>query len=396
MGQVHTHIDDSTLPMFVTTGSTHVIRSVNSALCLLLEQAEGAIVGRPLAAPLGDHSQAPGEGDALALLDLVYATGTPEFGVDLARVLGVQAPSGLCAVWPMLGSDHRPSGLLIQIGAPTSTVPAQCDDGTGEDELQDVNGRLLMAGLLAQEQAEVQLALKADADAELTARNEFISIAAHELCTPVTGIKLGAELALRSLENGTPDIQLGVQYLRNVVAGTNHLVLLLNDLMDVSRMQRGQLLLRVRPIDLGELVSGVALRYTRADGEQRHITTDLPAAPVIVAGDALRLEQVLDNLLSNAIKYSPDGGEIGVRLRPAPDGIVLTVSDAGIGLTPGAQERIFEPFGRADNAMRQEFPGMGLGLHICRQIAAAHGGRMWADSRGEGRGMTVSVWLPHT
>ena len=74
---------------------------------------------------------------------------------------------------------------------------------------------------------------------------------------------------------------------------------------------------------------------------------------------------------------------------------MLTVGDDGIGLAPGAQERIFEPFGRGDNARRQGLPGMGLGLHICRRIAEAHGGRMWAESPGEDRGMTVSMWLPN-
>jgi signal transduction histidine kinase len=114
----------------------------------------------------------------------------------------------------------------------------------------------------------------------------------------------------------------------------------------------------------------------------------------MVAGDAGRLEQIQDNLLSNAVKYSPGGGEIGVSLRQAIDGVVLIVSDAGIGLPAGAHERIFEPFGRAANATQQGLPGMGLGLHICRQIAEAHGGRMWAESPGEDRGTIVSMWLP--
>jgi signal transduction histidine kinase len=124
------------------------------------------------------------------------------------------------------------------------------------------------------------------------------------------------------------------------------------------------------------------------------VTVDAPAASLVGAGDSGRLEQILDNLLSNAVEYSPAGGEIGVSLRQAVDGIVLTVSDSGIGLPPGAQERIFEPFGRARNAMRLGLPGMGLGLHICRQIDRAHGGRMWAESAGEGQGMTVGLWLP--
>jgi signal transduction histidine kinase len=170
--------------------------------------------------------------------------------------------------------------------------------------------------------------------------------------------------------------------------------LLINDLMDVSRMQSGELLLRVTPLDLVTLVSTVAQRYAEKGGERHLVKTEIPAIPLLVDGDAGRLEQVLDNLLANAVKYSPLGGEINVILRHAVDGAVLTVSDTGIGLTPGAQERIFEPFGRAANAMRQGLPGMGLGLHICRQIAEAHGGRMWAESAGEGQGTIVGLWLP--
>jgi signal transduction histidine kinase len=143
------------------------------------------------------------------------------------------------------------------------------------------------------------------------------------------------------------------------------------------------------------------------------VIIDLPERPLLVNGDSGRLEQVLDNMLSNAVKYTPAGGEITVRLgevlpgssfdttstRPpwAPDargGIVLTVTDTGIGMPLGEQERIFEPFGRATNATQYGMPGMGLGLYICRLIVEAHGGRMWAESAGEGQGTTVGVWLP--
>ena len=114
----------------------------------------------------------------------------------------------------------------------------------------------------------------------------------------------------------------------------------------------------------------------------------------------MRLEQVLDNMLSNAVKYTADGGKITVRLVVVDrlagerDGLVLTVTDTGIGLPPGEAACIFEPFGRASNARQHGAPGLGLGLHICRRIVDAHGGRVWADSPGEGQGTTLSVWLP--
>jgi signal transduction histidine kinase len=113
-----------------------------------------------------------------------------------------------------------------------------------------------------------------------------------------------------------------------------------------------------------------------------------------LTADPHRLQQVLSNLLENAVKYSPAGGDVEVTLRIDGLGVLVCVSDSGIGLPTTAAETIFEPFGRASNAQRQQLPGMGLGLYIARQIVEQHGGRIWADSAGEGLGTQVSVWLP--
>lgn len=112
-------------------------------------------------------------------------------------------------------------------------------------------------------------------------------------------------------------------------------------------------------------------------------------------GDADRLEQVLTNLLENAVKYSPTGGEVTLQLQADAEGLLLTVRDTGIGLPAGAEEVVFEPFGRASNATANRVPGMGLGLYICRDIVQRHGGRIWVESPGEGQGTTAFVWLPH-
>jgi signal transduction histidine kinase len=385
-------VDRSPLPTIATQGQAHMVRYVNPAFCWLVGQTAETIVDSPVKEALSPCSG--NEHDAtLALLDLVYGTGTAEFGLDLAHVFGNASAIHLpCAVWPMLGDDNRPLGLLIQVSARAGQVPVP-PNGT-PDELLDVNQRLVLAGLKAQEQADVELTLRGQAEAALNVRDEFMSIAAHELRTPVTAIKAGAQLAQRRLDDSTPDGVRTLQYLDGIVRAANRLVLLINDLMDVSRMRDGQLLLRRAPMDLVSLVSAVTQRYSETSGEDHDWTLDMPAASLVVTVDAGRLEQVLDNLLSNAVKYSPGGGDIEVSLRRVVDGITLRVRDSGIGLTPGAHERIFEPFGRAPNATRHGMPGMGLGLHICRRIAEAHGGRMWAESDGEGQGMTVSLWLP--
>jgi signal transduction histidine kinase len=103
---------------------------------------------------------------------------------------------------------------------------------------------------------------------------------------------------------------------------------------------------------------------------------------------------VLTNLLDNARKYSPDGGIIGLTLARAGDDAVLSVRDSGIGLPPDAADSIFHPFGRALNATSRNLPGMGLGLYICRNIVERHGGRIVAESAGEGQGTTITVTLP--
>ncbi len=106
------------------------------------------------------------------------------------------------------------------------------------------------------------------------------------------------------------------------------------------------------------------------------------------------LEQVLTNLLDNALKYAPGGGAVAVTVAAAGSGVAVAVRDEGIGLPPGAQETIFAPFGRATNVAARNLPGMGLGLYICRGIVARHGGWIAAASAGEGRGTTVTCWLP--
>lgn len=146
-------------------------------------------------------------------------------------------------------------------------------------------------------------------------------------------------------------------------------------------------------MDLAALVRSVAARYAEASGDSRVVCT-APAGATVIRGDAGRLEQVLDNMLSNAVKYSPDGGAVLLELRADDSGVVVVVQDSGIGLPAGEEERIFEPFRRAPNAVASGLPGMGLGLHISRQIAEAHGGSLMAQSGGEGAGTTLTLWLP--
>jgi PAS domain S-box-containing protein len=227
----------------------------------------------------------------------------------------------------------------------------------------------------------------------IRARDEFLSLASHELRNPVAAISGTAQLIERARQRNQLDERLIDRYMSVIQRTSAHLAHLTEDLLDVGRLQEGRLPLRFGEMDLADLVRGIAAReQSRADSAQIELAIGCDPCPVV--GDADRLEQVITNLLENAHKYSPHGGSVEVQLSTTDDGILLAVCDQGIGLPAGSAARIFEPFGRAANATERNIPGLGLGLYISRQIVERHGGRLWAESRGEGHGTTFRLWLP--
>jgi signal transduction histidine kinase len=242
--------------------------------------------------------------------------------------------------------------------------------------------------------AEVARAETAAAEEALRLRDTFLAIAAHELQTPVTSLKGTTQLMLRQQSRGLLDPARLDTHLRRLDKSAARLATLTADLLDVARLRTGQLPLTIAPLDLVTLAGEVVARAREAlDGRHRIVLTatdDLAPVPA----DAARLEQVLVNLLENAVKYSPAGGTIAVTVRWAEGGAKVSVQDEGIGLPPGGADAIFEPFGRAPNASARQIPGLGLGLYICRAIVTRHGGQLWAESAGDGRGTTFHLWLP--
>jgi signal transduction histidine kinase/PAS domain-containing protein len=226
------------------------------------------------------------------------------------------------------------------------------------------------------------------------ARDEFLSIASHELRTPVTAISGVAQLALRSHRRGTLDAGRLARVLEQLARSSQRLVTLTEDLLDVSRLQTGRFELRLEVFDIQSFVADLVERYQANLGEQHVLALETDDQPHDVQADSARLEQVLANLLSNAVKYTPTGGTITVSVRGADEGVRIRVRDTGIGLPPGTDETIFQAFGRAPNATHRQIQGLGLGLYICREIVERHGGRIWAESPGDGAGATFRFWLP--
>ncbi len=296
--------------------------------------------------------------------------------------------------------DH--ADALGQICASHSTViPAESLSSLTADDRQSAIAILQhKAVVLEAEMAVRTRLLRAErearglAEAALKARDEFLSIASHELKTPITVLRGSAQLLQRRQTSG--EIQgRGLTESLNLIESTAvRLGRLIDDLLDVSRIETGQLELLPEWLDLARLVE----RCVKQDGQQFAATHTFTfeqadeARPVWA--DPSRMEEVLTNLLSNAVKYSPDGGRVDVSVALHNGGHVLKVVDEGIGLPAGAAGIIFEPFGRARNATESELPGMGLGLYICRRIVEGHGGRIWAQSPGEGKGTSTFVWLP--
>jgi signal transduction histidine kinase len=340
------------------------------------------LAGDAASAPAGGDDT-PGDAVARVLLSgqaELYPELTPAIWAQIAPASGPGATLPSSALVVPLVAHGRTIGALALAGSARRYGPADLALAT------DLASRTALAVDNARLYTEVQAAL--------AVRDRFLAVAAHELRTPVTRLKIQAELLRRRQQRGQLDAARLEVGLVAIDDAADQFVRLTRDLLDVSRLRSGQLPLRHRPLDLADLVQTVVTREgTRLNlGDRLRVALagDLP----LVAADPDRLEQVLANLLENAAKYSPEGGAIEVTVAVEGGGLLLCVRDSGIGLPPGAAETIFTPFERAENATSRRIPGLGLGLSICRDIAVRHGGRLWAESAGEGQGTTMHLWLP--
>ncbi len=227
-------------------------------------------------------------------------------------------------------------------------------------------------------------------------RAEFIDNLSHELRTPLTTVSLLAETLSREAETAGDAIPPRMrERIGNIELETGHLVQMVNELLDLSRIESGGALGALDLLDLGVIATGSTERLRLfADRQGVTLETEVETPLPPVRGDGARLGQVLVNLLHNAVKFSPDGGAVRVTVRPTGGEVVVAVADHGVGIPRGAQARIFERFYKVDRArVRGETGGTGLGLAIARHIVEQHGGRIWVES-AEGVGSTFSFALP--
>lgn len=209
-------------------------------------------------------------------------------------------------------------------------------------------------------------------------KSNFLSVVSHELKTPLHSIKGFVEIILMGKTGTISDLQR--DFLSTVKQQTDHLQRQINDLLEYSRLESGQVKLFVEEVDMLELV-GRVLGKLAPLAQERELTLGhhLADGGLCVEGDRLRLEQVLTNLVENGIKFTPPGGEVTVEASDLGDQVQVTVCDTGVGVQPAERERIFDRFYQVDSSAQRPYRGAGLGLTICRHIVAHHGGHIWVD-----------------
>jgi PAS domain S-box-containing protein len=221
-------------------------------------------------------------------------------------------------------------------------------------------------------------------------RDEFVSTASHELKTPITSQKAFGELLERMIDkNGDTKYK---PYIQKINKQTEKLTKLVEDLLELSRLQAGRLKLDTQLFEFDDLVEEIVDNMQLTT---HHTIIQKGEIKRKILGDRERLGQVLMNLLSNAIKYSPKAKKVIISSATEENTIIVSIQDFGIGIAKEYHKRIFERFFRVTGPEEKTYPGMGIGLHVCQEIIARHGGKIWVESK-KGKGSTFSFSLPFT
>lgn len=261
------------------------------------------------------------------------------------------------------------------------------------DELRATIGRALERRRLRQRLVELEQLDRL--------KTQFLSMASHELRTPLTAVSGFMQIARRRISrlSGANDVpgpwreeaEKANETLEMANRQSKKLARLIDELLDVSRMQQGRVEMRLAEVELADVVREVAERM-RLLSEGHEIETKIEGAAPIVA-DRDRIEQVLENLVGNAIKYSPESGRVEMSLHTNGANAVVSVRDEGIGIAASEVEKIFGLFYRSPDPRADQIGGLGIGLYISREIVSRHHGRLWAE-RNAGAGTTFHLTLP--
>ena len=228
-------------------------------------------------------------------------------------------------------------------------------------------------------------------------RRDFVSNVSHELRTPLTSVKSYSEALI---DGAMDDPDISKRFLGVIQSESNRMIRMVSNLLDLSKIDGGQIVLNTDLVDFKRVVNHIVdrLEFT-LDAEDQpksyRIIRRFTNRDIFVDIDQDRMTQVIDNLINNAIKYSPDGGDVIIRIEDQRDSVIFSVQDQGLGISPVDIGHLFERFYRVDKARSREQGGSGLGLAIAKEVIELHGGKIWVESQ-EGHGSTFSFELPFT
>lgn len=230
--------------------------------------------------------------------------------------------------------------------------------------------------------------LMAQLEERIHERDRFLAVLGHELRNPLGAILLAAQMR-------DDDERLAEEHAQLIERQSRHLTRLVNDLLDLSRVAAGKIVLKRQVIDLRDVAAqSIAVIKPMADKQHVQLRTDYPHHAVLVNADPVRVDQIVTNLLSNAVKYTPEGGHVTMAIEEQQDGAFVEVTDDGVGVAPERIDGIFELFAQAENAIGRAQGGMGIGLALVRNLVQLHGGTVNAKSDGVGKGSEFTVVLP--
>jgi signal transduction histidine kinase len=323
-----------------------------------------------------------------AQVDALVIRNRSSFASSRALFIGVAAGAlvlalllGLVLSWSLIGPLQRIDTRLAAIAS---------GDFSGHVEVEN-RDELGALGANVNRMNDELRRLYTELEAASQHKSEFLANMSHELRTPLNAI-IGFSQVLRDQMVGSVN-EKQAEYLDDIISSGNHLLSLINDVLDLSKVEAGQVELDVHPFSLREaLERGVVMVRERAteDGVRVGFTAD-PAVDV-VDGDERRIKQVIFNLLSNAVKFTPAGGEVDVSATRRNGEVLISVADTGPGVAPEDRERIFEEFQQSE-AGGEHHEGTGLGLALSKRFVELHGGRIWLESE-VGRGSTFTFALP--
>jgi signal transduction histidine kinase len=298
------------------------------------------------------------------------------------------------------------SELVVPLAAGGRTLGVLDLQGAAGDAFSERDQRLITAfaerAALALHSAQlvqdVQQARQV-AEAANRAKSEFLANTSHELRTPLTGILGSLDLVLDGLCDSPEEER---RFLEVATQAARNLLGLINNLLDIAKLEAGQVELLLQEVDVGLLMAEAVALVSGPAGEKQVIVEIAPTPPDLppIWADHTRARQIVLHLLDNALKFTPPEGHIQLRaeVQPRPEAagrlIHLTVVDTGVGISPEQQSKLFQPFTQADGSSTRRFGGSGLGLSIARRLAELMGGRLALYSAGENRGATVTLALP--